>query len=116
MSLPIVFAAVFVAAISRCNDDVATQLEDRTRAYSTSAPAADGYDQRVGDLAEIIQSADAELDIVSHVCPNENDLAPIGRHLAGVEAWALLQQADATRARLQPTCPAGAPTIAAGFL
>jgi hypothetical protein len=117
MPIPLFLSAALVASVSRCNNDVATQLEDQLRAYDgkhVSAPA--DLDQRIGDLAGIVQQAGAESDIVTNVCPNAADLARVETDLNADVAWALAQLAGVNYQKMLPQCPDGADPIAAGFL
>jgi hypothetical protein len=117
MPVPIIFAGALVASISRCNELVATQLQGQLSSYSSKpVTAGPDLDQRLGDLAYVIQQVDAEYDIVSNVCPNVNDLAPVESALNADLAWALEQQADVSRRRALEQCPASADAVGAGFL
>jgi hypothetical protein len=106
------FGAILAAALrgpsdvafSRCNDNVATQLEDRVRGFEGRPPSADASDARFVALQLIISNADEESVILRAVCA-EDDYRPLAAHLLAVQAWALLLESDLNRANYAMRCP-----------
>jgi hypothetical protein len=79
----------------RCNYVQAGILERRVRddARRASSQTPDGLGTRYTELSSIIQEAQIERDILHEVCAS-SELLPIDDQLAGVIAWALVQQSD----------------------
>jgi hypothetical protein len=87
--------AQVVAAQSRCNFNVAGQLEQQVRADDRRSPGSglDALDDRQEDLDSILQQAQIESDILHNVC-SDQELPPVQDQLAGVIAWAYALEAD----------------------
>jgi hypothetical protein len=79
----------------RCNYVQAGILERRVRddARRASSQTPDGLGTRYTELSSIIREAQIERDILHEVCAS-SELLPIDDQLAGVIAWALVQQSD----------------------
>lgn len=115
MLVPVIFAATLVAAESRCNNIVATQLQDQVRGFDAH-PAADAdLATRMSALQDVLDQANAEQDILSHVCPAA-DLPPLASELLAVEGWTYSLQADAIHREFDSSCAGSADAVSAGFL
>lgn len=109
------FAATLVAAESRCNNIVATQLQDQVRGFDGHRAADADLATRLSALQDVITQASAEQDILSHVCPAA-DLPPLASELLAVQGWAYLLQAGVVHREFESSCSGSADAVSAGFL
>jgi len=115
MLVPFVFAATLVAAESRCNNIVATQLQDQARAFDARPPADADLATRLSALQDVINGASREQDILSHVCPS-GDLPPLASELLATQGWSYAQQADIVHREFDASCSGSSNAVSAGFL
>jgi hypothetical protein len=115
MLVPLVFAATLVAAESRCNTIVSTQLQDQVRGFDSHPPADADLATRMSALQDIIDQANQEQDILAHVCPAA-DFTPLLAELLDLQAWTYVQQADAIHREFAANCPGSSDAVSAGFL
>jgi len=115
MLIPLVFAATLVASESRCNDVVASQLQDQVRGFDAHRPADADLATRLGALQDVVDRSNEEHDVLAHVCP-AGDLPPLASELQAVQGWAYAQQADIVHREFASSCPGSADAVAAGFL
>lgn len=96
----------------RCNGNVAGALERQVRADDRRSPGTslDDLNDRQQDLDSILQQAQIESDILHNVCSSD-ELPAVQDQLAGVIAWAYVQEADiAPRRFTLLNCPQTAST------
>src|SRR5208283_3449586 len=103
MLVPVIFAATLVAAESRCNNIVATQLQDQIRGFDSHPPAEADLATRMSTLQDVLDQANQEQDILSHVCPAA-DLPPLASELLAVEGWTYALQADTIHREFESSC------------
>ena len=100
----------------RCYARVASELEDRVRAYESHAPAESELDARFLQLHDAIADEMQEDTVLSAACAKDEDLSPLRADLRASEARAYLMQSQITLQKLTKTCPEAANAGAAGLL
>jgi hypothetical protein len=108
---------VIARGTPRCNNVVATRLEDEVRGYErhTAKAEPNAWDERMAKFHDVMANMGLEEDVLKSVCP-EPDFSPIKSQMDATRAWVFALESDIARAEYVRDCPAQELPVAAGFV
>lgn len=106
-----------VAAASRCSSRYISDYQGQIRNYDAHPPRDNpgALNDRLGEIADILQSLNEEHGVLDSVCPNDADKEPLFAQLNATVAWALALQSDIA-AKLNASCPPAAKALPAAMI
>ncbi len=106
-----------VAAASRCTSRYISDYQTQIRGYDAHPPRDNpgALNDRLGAIADILQSLNEEHGVLDNVCPSDADKMPLYAELNATVAWALALQSDIA-AKLNASCPPAAKALPAAML